>query len=347
MENLIVFAGSVLATALLLGLARRRGWLVQPRADRWHQQPTALFGGGAIYAAFALGVLMLGGRLGEGHRYDVAGLLVGATLVFVLGLIDDIRPINPLVKLTGQVISVLPFVVGLGLSNTSTSFVVAIPLIVLWMLALINAFNLLDNMDGLAAGAASIASLFVALRATEGSLIEALATMLALACLGFLLFNFRLRRPARIFMGDCGSMFIGYVVAGLCTLSLWGQGRATAVTWMVPLLTMALPLFDTCFVIVRRKLEGRAITQGGRDHTSHRLVYFGFAERDAVILLYAVAAVCGSLGGSVERLPALAAWCVSGACGLGLLSLGRLLGRYTRPVEAPAHEDVAPAALAS
>src|SRR5262249_6971892 len=155
-----------------------------------------------------------------------------------------------------------------------------------WMLTLTNSFNLLDNMDGHSAGVATvIASLLTAYGLTHGApLVAGLSALIAASCLGFLWFNFRIAEPARIFMGDCSSMFLGYMLAGLGVLSLYRETSAMLPACALSLLLMALPLFDTTLVIVRRKREGRAISQGGRDHSSHRLVYAGLSEKQSVLL---------------------------------------------------------------
>ena len=174
---------------------------------------------------------------------------------------------------------------------------VAIALGVAWLVAMTNAFNLLDNMDGLAASLAAIACTFFAIdAATEhpSRLGLVLALALGLGCLGFLPFNVRPGRPAAVFMGDSGSQLIGFMLASLGLLTSWKVARSTIATLMLPLVLLAIPILDTALVTVTRLLEGRPIYQGGRDHTSHRLVYRGLSEKRAVVLLSLIAAGLGA-----------------------------------------------------
>ena len=159
-----------------------------------------------------------------------------------------------------------------------------------------NAFNLLDNMDGLAATLAAIACAFFAIDAFTvhpSHLIATLSLGLCFACLGFLPYNLRLRRPAAVFMGDSGSQLLGFALASLGLASSWTVAGSTVATLLLPLLVLAVPILDTTLVTVVRLLEGRPVTQGGRDHTSHRLVYQGLSDKRAVVLLCAVSAALG------------------------------------------------------
>ena len=198
--------------------------------------------------------------------------------------------------------SVTPFLVGAGLAFTSAVFVLSIPLVLFWMVAMSNAFNLLDNMDGLCAGTAvvvgSVLAAYCFLHTSVGfHATGALCALTAASSLGFLYHNFRRKGSARIFMGDCGSMFLGYMLSGLAVIAFCPTASTTilngAAHCALALLVMALPILDTTLVIIVRKREGRAISQGGKDHTSHRLVYAGFTERQAVFILYGVSLLGG------------------------------------------------------
>jgi len=296
-----VIVASLLMTRSMMALAQKRGWVVGPKADRWSKTPTALFGGVAIVAAFYVGALAAMYHFGSLQHFDLIGLLAGAGLLFVLGVRDDIKPLNPLVKLVGQVLAIMPFLVGAGLAFTSTTFVLSIPLVLFWILALTNSFNLLDNMDGLSAGTASIVGMAIGAYSllNHQLLPGALALLVTASCLGFLFYNFRARGPARIFMGDCGSMFLGFILAGLaviafCPVAPMSLDRQAA-QCALPLLIMAMPIFDTTLVVIIRKREGRAISQGGRDHSSHRLVYSGFSDKGAVLMLFCVSVAAGTI----------------------------------------------------
>jgi UDP-GlcNAc:undecaprenyl-phosphate GlcNAc-1-phosphate transferase len=166
----------------------------------------------------------------------------------------------------------------------------------LWIVGMTNAFNLLDNMDGLAATLATISCAFFAIDAFTvhpSNLIATLSLGLCFACLGFLPYNLRLSRPAAVFMGDSGSQLLGFALASFGLASSWTVAGSTVATLLLPLLVLAVPILDTTLVTVVRLLEGRPVTQGGRDHTSHRLVYRGLSDKRAVVLLGAVSAALG------------------------------------------------------
>ncbi len=291
---------SILLTRGMIWLSHRREWVDKPKTDRWSQTPTALYGGVAIVAAYAIGATAAMLRMGTARHTDLIGLFGGAVILFVVGVRDDARPLNPLVKLAGQILAIMPFLVGAGLAFTSTTFVLSIPLVLFWMLALTNAFNLLDNMDGLSAGTAAIVGAGIGTYAllNHDTLAGVLSLLMTASCVGFLCFNFRASGPARIFMGDCGSMFLGFMLSGLAVIAFCPAAPMTldhqAAQCLLPLLIMAVPIFDTTLVVIMRKREGRAISQGGRDHSSHRLVYSGRTDKQAVLLLYGLS-FCASL----------------------------------------------------
>lgn len=295
---LIAFVLSLLLTKGTILVAHRRGWLCYPKADRWHQHPTALYGGVAIFMAWSFGTVSITPRFFPGWNPDIWALVACTLLIFALGLKDDIRALNPQVKLAGQAFIVATFIAGVGLYHLTPAFMLSMPVIFIWMLGLTNAFNLLDNMDGLCAGAAAISGALLTLFAllTGLPLIAALAAILTASSLGFLVFNFHPRRSARIFMGDCGSMALGFALSGLVVVAAGRLPKATPSTFLFPLLLMAIPIFDTTLVTICRRREGRAISQGGRDHSSHRLVYAGFSEKCAVGLLWALGAAVGGGG---------------------------------------------------
>ncbi len=220
-----------------------------------------------------------------------------SAFVFLVGLIDDMCNLKPRLKLAGQVVAAGALVTFTGLTFPWTPWpVVNIGITLFWLVGTTNAVNLIDNMDGLAAGVCAIAAALmgVAFFATgqmlEGLFVEALAAVLA----GFLVYNFN---PASIFMGDCGSLFIGFVLASAALLRFSRDDSPAAVpAAYAPVFFFAVPILDTTLVSVMRTLAGRAITQGGRDHSSHRLVALGLSERTAVGVLYFVAAIAGLAG---------------------------------------------------
>jgi UDP-GlcNAc:undecaprenyl-phosphate GlcNAc-1-phosphate transferase len=296
--------------------------VAKPRQDRWHQKPTPLLGGVAIYVATLLVVLNfvhLDARL--------IGLVAGGTLLFMTGLIDDWRHLRPHTKLIVQIIAACVLIVGGVQVETYSLATVAIPLTILWVVGITNAFNLLDNMDGLSAGTALIAAAF--LFAFSVSVQNAGAAVMALAvggaALGFLVYNFN---PARIFMGDSGSMFLGFMLSGIALLGTREMASDVFFVLLVPAAMMGLPIFDTTLVTIVRTLEGRPLSQGGRDHLSHRLVALGLSERQAVLVLYVLAASFGSLGLIARSVGVWVSLLAAGA----MLVVAALFGAYLAQV---------------
>ena len=290
-------------TPIVRRIAIARRWVAKPRADRWHKKTTALFGGIAIYSGMFLPFLwvsdfrLLWSRLiavdgFAGSSFSIAAVvLCGATFLFALGLADDFFSLKPQNKLIGQII-VASVVVYLGFRlNWFESMTLDAMVTLVWIVGITNAFNLLDNMDGLCAGIATIAALTLsALYMGLDPTALRVALIVAGSCGAFLVYNFN---PASIFMGDCGSLIIGFTLAvlGLHYGNFSPQGHIGTIS--VPLLILMVPLLDTSLVTIIRLLSGRKASTGGRDHTSHRLVLMGFSEKGAVLFLYGVGAVSG------------------------------------------------------
>jgi UDP-GlcNAc:undecaprenyl-phosphate GlcNAc-1-phosphate transferase len=292
----------VIWTLLRTGLARRI--VAAPRSDRWHGRTTPTLGGIGIFAGILAGV---GAALAAGvmePRADLLGILGGCTILFLVGLADDVLSLGALPKLLAQLAAAaLLLATGLTVEIVGNN-VLGAALAVLWLVGMTNAFNLLDNMDGLAATLAAIACFYFALDAfavNESVAALVLSISIGLACVGFLPFNIRPHGPALIFMGDSGSQMLGFAVAALALFSTHQVAGATLATLALPILILAVPVFDTALVTVVRLLEGRPVYQGGRDHTSHRLVYQGLTEKRALVLLALLSAALGAtaLGYSV------------------------------------------------
>jgi UDP-GlcNAc:undecaprenyl-phosphate GlcNAc-1-phosphate transferase len=292
---------AIVATPLVRRLARATGVVSFPKEDRWHTHPIPMLGGVAIFAAAFLSVA----GLGHIDRAALPVLVAGAGM-FALGLVDDFLKLKPGTKLTAQ-IAVACAVVVIGPVPAWTAWHATNALLaILWIVTITNAFNLLDNMDGLCAGIAAIAALACWIGLLEGTTFHAAyAAAIAGASLGFLIFNFK---PASIFMGDGGSLFLG---GSLSVLALHGNAaaeRSVLSAIAVPVFLLLIPIFDTTFVTLSRLLSTRSAARGGRDHTSHRLVAMGFSEREAVLILYALAAAGGAaalLGGHSDVYDAL------------------------------------------
>ncbi len=313
---LMFFGGSLglslALTPLVRALARATNQVAVPRDARWHKRETALLGGVAIFvstvAVWASAVLALGWEpLGK----PFLPIMVCAAGIFLLGLVDDIVSLVPQHKLAAQIVIVSIFMsfdfrLEWTISRTANLF-----LSILWVVGITNAFNLLDNMDGLAAGVALIAGTFLLLtHAMNGGGGELSPPFLILcsvyvgALLGFLIYNFN---PASIFMGDAGSLFLGFIMASLTMVGGGGEsiggsvGKVLSVI-AIPILILFIPILDTGFVSFMRKLFRRPISQGGRDHSSHRLVAIGFSERMAVLVLYGFSVASGLIALAVNAM---------------------------------------------
>src|SRR6478672_3481466 len=294
---LFSFIAAVILTFLARYFARQYGFVAKPKADRWHSRPTAMLGGSAIFASTVLVYLLL-----VPHTYESIIVVAASSILFVVGLVDDLLHIKPYQKLIGQMIGA-SLIVGTGLKMPLTGYeLIDIWITVFWIIGITNAINLLDNMDGLAGGISAIAAVSLAVSFAVSGQTAALALVMVFigALVGFLVFNFN---PASIFMGDCGSMFVGFLLSTLVLLNqTGGRSRGIVPILAVPVLILFVPIFDTTFVTVLRKLWGRKASQGGRDHTSHRLVALGLSERTAVLMLYAFAVVAGGLSFLVSQI---------------------------------------------
>jgi len=283
--------------ALLRSPSAASRLVAQPTGERWHERATPTFGGVGIACGLAAGVALAVALGAVDASWELAGILAGCGLVFVAGLVDDVRHLSPVAKLAAQVAAAgIAIAAGLRVELVSND-VLGVAIAVFWLVGITNAFNLLDNMDGLAATLATIACLYFAIDAAtvhENDLVLVLSLSLAFACLGFLPFNLRPGDGARVFMGDGGSQLLGFLLAALGLAASWTTAGTTVATMLLPLLVLAIPILDTTLVTVRRLAERRPVTQGGTDHTSHRLVYYGLSETKAVALLALIAIALGA-----------------------------------------------------
>jgi UDP-GlcNAc:undecaprenyl-phosphate GlcNAc-1-phosphate transferase len=280
------FVLTLLCVPLVRQLATRWGCVAQPKKERWHTRPTPMLGGIAFFVGFLPSLLFLTPDLSSALPFFIV-----AGQMFVIGLYDDLRRINPATKLIGQIISAATAIFfGYSLGFFTWQPLDAL-LTALWIVGLTNALNLLDNMDGLAGGIALIAALYLAFLFSQHGDAEhaVLALAIAGAVAGFLLYNFY---PASIFMGDAGSLFLGSALA-LLTIHANGQASNILSLVAVPTCILLVPILDTTLVTITRLLRGQSISQGGRDHTSHRLVILGLSEPQTVLLLYLMASIAG------------------------------------------------------
>jgi UDP-GlcNAc:undecaprenyl-phosphate GlcNAc-1-phosphate transferase len=323
----------VMATAagVALGAVVRWGALkvqavVPPRPDRWHQTPTPTMGGVAIAVATSVGFLTILSRPDLfGPTVPWVPVLLASLAMFVVGVFDDQLQLSPVAKLVAS-LAIGAFLVfaltGAEPYGALPGFYTLVGTV--WFAGVCHALNLLDNMDGLAAGVALIAAGFLAylLGGPLGPGLVLLLTSLAGALLGFLYWN---RPPARLFMGDCGSLFIGALLASASLVPVFRTRIAFVSPTVLVVLILVVPLFDTAFVLVLRRLAGRKATKGGTDHVSHRLVSLGFSERSAVRILYLFGLVGGgaawALAAGSAMLPIVAAF------GVLVILLGIYLAR--------------------
>jgi UDP-GlcNAc:undecaprenyl-phosphate GlcNAc-1-phosphate transferase len=302
---LAAFPISLLTIWALLRTPAAQHVAAAPRADRWHKKSTPLLGGSGIFAGLlvAVGIAVASGAVTPDRR--LGAILGGCAILFVAGLVDDVYTLSPLAKLAAQFgAAALVLLSGLHVELISNP-VAATALALLWLVGMTNAFNLLDNMDGLAASLAAIAGTFFAIDAYTTHPSHASATLglgVAFACAGFLRYNLRLNGPAAVFMGDSGSQVLGFLLASLGLASSWTVAGSTFATLLVPVLVLGVPILDTTLVTLVRLFEGRPITQGGRDHTSHRLVYRGLSDRRAVVMLAVVSTALGATSLAYEVL---------------------------------------------
>ena len=320
---LIVFIGVLLLAVAATPLARRLGLRMQivdhPDATRKvHTVPTPRVGGMAIYLSTLVAALLL-----RGVYKELSGILIGASLVSFLGFWDDRFNLGAGVKLAGQLLAV-GLVMASGVTVRIFPFrVLDLAVTVIWLVGITNAMNLLDNMDGLSAGISAIAAAhFSLLCALSGQyLVGALSVAVMAACIGFLVYNWN---PATIFMGDSGSLFLGLMLASL-GIKLRFPANVPFVTWMVPVLVLGVPIFDTTLVTISRLRRGlNPMSTPGTDHSSHRLTYAGLSRREAVFLLYIAAFVFGLLAIFVTRATVLEGYLVGGlVAAVGLVVLWR------------------------
>lgn len=314
-----ILAG-LLSAVLTFGLIRlnpRLRWSAVPRGDRWHILATPNSGGVAIFLSCALAYLIA-------FRGAYSAVAAGAAAIFVLGFLDDRLRLSPVTKFLAQC-AVAVFVMAEGVVFHATPWLwVNCIFSFLWIAGLTNSFNLIDNMDGLCAGVTVIICLFrvVAMSASRHLVDAGLAAVLGAAFAGFLIFNYH---PARIFMGDCGSMLAGFLLSALTIASSEAHTKAFAAAFFYPALTFTYPIFDTLLVSCLRRAAGRPISVGGRDHSSHRLAYLGIGQRQVVWILWGLTAL-GSAIGLLTRWMPLQVIAAAGVLAAALTMFGIFLG---------------------
>jgi UDP-GlcNAc:undecaprenyl-phosphate GlcNAc-1-phosphate transferase len=320
---LVSSALSLFLTPLVLRFALWRNVYDHPGEHKGHADPVPYLGGLAIVGAFTL-TLVLAALVrppvsGRGELFTVLGL---ALLLAVLGLFDDVRGLSPAVRLIVEAgAGLVVFAIGAGVELFGPGVTDAV-ITVAWVVGITNAFNLLDNMDGLSSGVAAIAagSIFVIAAQNGQFLVAGLAIALAGCALGFLRHNFH---PARIYMGDAGALFLGFMLAYLAMKLRFDAPTNT--TFLVPILVMGVAIFDTTLVTVTRLRRGVSPFAGGRDHTSHRIVRLGLPVRAAVALIYTIGICLGMVAFVVSRIDRTSAYVLAAVVAILAVLSGVLL----------------------
>ncbi len=323
---LVAAAISFCTTPLIKLLARKVGAMDVPKDERrMHHRPIPRMGGLAIFLGFIVSFLIFG----EINR-EIQGILLGAVIIIILGVLDDILTLKALPKFLVQLVAAVIVVLHgcriehfLGFSLPAW---LSYPISVIWIVAITNAVNFIDGLDGWAAGVSAISAgtmLVVALLLVPDGTAMISAILLAGivgACIGFIPFNFN---PASIFMGDTGSTFLGFMLA---SVSIFGLFKTYAViSFAVPFLVLGLPIFDICFAVIRRLAKGQSPMHADRGHVHHRLIDMGFSQKQAVAISYLLSAILGLSAvvltdrGEIQALIFLAAVVVVGAIGVGLI----------------------------
>ena len=315
---------ALVATPVVKSLAFKMGAMDVPKDNRrMHDHPIPRMGGLAIFLGFLLSVLLFAEITPQ-----LRGMLLGSVIIVVLGIFDDIYSLPAMFKFVVQIVAALVAVFSGNVIQTLSNpnifssdlywdlGVLSIPVSVIWIVAITNAVNLIDGLDGLACGVSTISSMTLLVISLVVSDAPAAILMAALAgsCIGFLPYNLN---PAKIFMGDTGSTFLGYVLA---VVSIQGLFKFyTIISFAVPFLMLGLPIFDTCFAFIRRIAHGQSPMHADRSHVHHRLIDMGFSQKQAVAVLYIISAILGlsavvlTTAGAVKAMLLLLALCAAGA----------------------------------
>ncbi|MFC7062453.1 glycosyltransferase family 4 protein [Halobacillus seohaensis] len=290
----MVFISCLIATILITPLVKRFaikiGATDQPNDRKVHKKVMPRLGGMAIFMSFLLGMLIFF----PNSTYTIP-VLIGGIIIIVTGLADDLFDISPKLKILGQLLATSVVIIGgvqvefinLPFGGQLEFGYFSIPITILWIVGITNAINLIDGLDGLAAGVSSIALLTITgMALTMGNTFVVLVGLMMLgSTLGFLLYNFH---PAKIFMGDTGALFLGFMIA---VLSLLGFKNVTLFSFIIPIIILGVPISDTLFAIVRRKLQNKSLSSPDKSHLHHCLLNLGYSHRQTVLIIYAVSAL--------------------------------------------------------
>ncbi|MBL7574468.1 UDP-GlcNAc:undecaprenyl-phosphate GlcNAc-1-phosphate transferase [Peptoniphilus asaccharolyticus DSM 20463] len=328
----LAFLVSLVMTPIVIRLAKKFGFLDIPKdARRMHNKPIPLSGGVAMYVAIMIGMIVF-----LKLNRELICVMIGATLILISGLIDDKTDMSPKMKLLFQLTAALILIVG----NVRVEFftnpfpigetviflgVLSIPITIFWIVGITNTVNLIDGMDGLAAGVSLICSISLMVIANKfgyGNM-AIIAALLVGACAGFLPYNFN---PAKIFMGDTGALFLGFMLSYISVEGI--MKSAAALTIIVPVLILGVPVFDTTFAMIRRKLSGKKIMQADKGHLHHRLLALGLTQKQTVLTLYVISIIFGLLAIVVAKVDAKTGLFISALVIAGIIVMGIFSGMF-------------------
>ncbi|MDA8753887.1 hypothetical protein N9N24_05255 [Candidatus Marinimicrobia bacterium] len=313
---------SVLFCYLIIYFTRKNKWIDKPRKDRWNNKKVPKFGGLGLFFAFIITTL----STVELSNYVL--LIISMTsITFLIGFIDDLYNIKPVTKILFIILlSIFCFIIDFRFFPSGPIYL-SLPLTILWFSGIINAVNIIDNMDGLSVGTSIITLCLIIYFSSNNDQMEILnlSTILLGACLGFLFFNFH---PAKLFMGDTGSLFIGFLLATFSLEIASSEGKNIIFTLFFPVLVMAYPIFDTFLVTINRIKNNRPVSEGGSDHSSHRLVRIGMSERKAVLFLYLISITFGLIALQFEKVNIRLFSSTLIIFTLGLIGLGLFISNY-------------------
>jgi len=297
MPFIISLALSLSMTPVVKKIAVKLGAMDVPKDERRvHKKPMPLMGGLAIYISIIITSLIF-----LPIDKSLISILIGGSIICISGIIDDIKDISPRMKLVFQIVAAIVLIIGDvkidAITNPFTKTtkliqlgIFSIPITIFWVVGITNTLNLIDGLDGLAAGVAMIASLSFLFVAGKFNYVPVMiiSSIIAGACLGFLPYNFN---PASIFMGDTGALFLGFMLA---SLSIEGVMKSVAtIAVVVPIIILGVPIFDTTFAIFRRLLNGKSIAEADKGHLHHRLLQMGYSQKKTVLILYFISAIFG------------------------------------------------------
>ena len=318
------FAASLGLTPITRQIAMRLGVTAAPNKRNIHASHMPLMGGAAIYVAFVLSIVLFSPAR---YQIELGAIVIGATLLAWIGYLDDRKDLNAQVRLVVMTAAALVVTLAGVQIRLFGIPLIDIPLTLFWIVAIINAVNWIDNMDGLAAGTSAITSgFFLFLAVTQGQiLVSMLAAAIFGSAVGFLTYNFN---PSSTFMGDMGAYTLGFVLA-ILAIKLKFESQPLNVTWMVPIFVLAVPVIDINLAILTRLAEGRSPMQAGKDHISHRIMSMGFSQRQTLFILYILSVLFGGIAVIVSQVEPQRAFTI-GTFSLGVMIALFLLLVYIR-----------------